>query len=203
MKYENYIWDLGGTLIDSYAVSVNVFKKILAEFGILTAEDMIYRRMKKSSTEEAAKFFGVGDIHHFMTRYRAMEKPMQEKPVLFPGAKETLEAICNQGGQNFVISHRDHSVNQLLENAGIKSLFTEIVTSDNQLPRKPNPSSINYLIDKYHLEKSKTILIGDRALDIEAGENAEISTALFKSDIIIAQVKPTYTITELKELLTI
>lgn len=203
MKFENYIWDLGGTLIDSYAISVNVFKKILAEFGILTAEDMIYRRMKKSSTEEAAKFFGVGDIHLFMTRYRAMEKPMQENPVLFHGAKKTLETICNQGGKNFVISHRDHSVNQLLENAGIKPLFTEIITSDNQLPRKPNPSSINYLVAKYQLDQSKTILIGDRALDIEAGENAEIATALFKSDIVITQVKPDYIISALPELLTL
>lgn len=202
MKFENYIWDLGGTLIDSYAISVNVFHQLLAQFGILTAEDMIYRRMKKSSTEEAAKFFGVGDLHLFMTKYREVEKPMQENPILFSGAKMVLEAICQNGGKNFVISHRDDSIHQLLKNAGIEDLMTEIITSDNHFPRKPNPYSIHYLIDKYQLDKEKTVIIGDRALDIQAGKNAGIASILFESDIPLQQSNPTYLIKQLPDILT-
>ncbi|MDR1568033.1 MAG: HAD-IA family hydrolase [Streptococcaceae bacterium] len=199
MKYQNYIWDLGGTLIDSYAISVNVFKEILSDFGIITAEDMIYRRMKKSSTEEAAKFFGVRDVNLFMQRYRDLEIPMQEHPILFSGAVKTLKEIVSSGGKNFVISHRDDAINQLLENAGLKPLLTEVVSSDSHFPRKPNPSSIIYLIERYQLNPSETVVIGDRALDIEAGENAGIATILFKSDVPLPYISPDYIITKLSD----
>ncbi|WP_254556512.1 HAD-IA family hydrolase, partial [Salmonella enterica] len=47
--------------------------------------------------------------------------------------------------------------------------------------RKPAPESINYLLNKYKLNPKKTVMIGDRPLDIEAGNAAGISTIYFDS----------------------
>ena len=59
------------------------------------------------------------------------------------------------------------------------NLFSEIITSDNHLARKPDPEALTYLIDKYNLDPSETAMVGDRPLDIQAGQNAGIKTILF------------------------
>ena len=80
-----------------------------------------------------------------------------------------------------MISHRNHQVLTILSAAEIDSYFTEVVTSDNGFKRKPAPESIKYLLNKYKLNPKKTVMIGDRPLDIEAGNAAGISTIYFDS----------------------
>ena len=66
---------------------------------------------------------------------------------------------------------------EILSKTEIKELFTEIVTADNGFKRKPDPESINYLKEKYQIVSC--LVIGDRPLDIEAGQAAGFSTYLF------------------------
>lgn len=82
-----------------------------------------------------------------------------------------------------MISHRNNQVLTILNSAQIDSYFTEFVTSDNGFKRKPAPDSINYLLDKYHLDPAKTVMIGDRPLDIEAGKAAGVATIYFDSAV--------------------
>lgn len=58
-------------------------------------------------------------------------------------------------------------------------MFTEIITGDNHFARKPDPEALTYLLDKYELEPSQTAMVGDRPLDILAGQNAGVKTILF------------------------
>lgn len=81
-----------------------------------------------------------------------------------------------------MISHRDKQVLDILKAAHISQYFTEVVTADNGFPRKPAPDSINYLLEKYKLKPEKTVMIGDRPLDIEAGRSAGIDTVFFDNN---------------------
>ena len=58
----------------------------------------------------------------------------------------------------------------------MRQYFTEVVTSANGFARKPEPEAINYLLDKYDLDKTSTYYVGDRRLDVEAAENAGIKS---------------------------
>ena len=44
------------------------------------------------------------------------------------------------------------------------------MTADDGFPRKPDPASMLYLKDKYAIESG--LVIGDRPIDIEAGQRA-------------------------------
>ena len=48
MKYHDYIWDLGGTLLDNYETSTAAFVETLAEFGIEQEHDSVYEALKVS-----------------------------------------------------------------------------------------------------------------------------------------------------------
>ena len=177
MDYQDYIWDLGGTLLDNYETSTAAFVRTLASLGIESSHDEVYQALKVS-TDYAVQQFAPG-VNDFLRSYKANEAKELQHPVLFDGAKELLETIIEQGGRNFLVSHRDNQVLEIISKTGIESLFTEIVTADNGFKRKPDPESRNYLKEKYQI--SSCLVIGDRPLDIEAGQAAGFATYLFDS----------------------
>lgn len=177
VPWHYFIWDLGGTLLDNYESSTQAFVKALAEYGITGSHDEVYAALRVS-TEHAIELYKP-EPPGFLERYRELEAPALEQPVLFPGAHEVLAAIKAAGGANYLVSHRDNQVLDILATAGISDDFTEVVTKDSGLPRKPDPTSFNYLIDKYHLDRQLTVTVGDRPIDIDAGIAAGISTIYF------------------------
>ena len=48
MKYHDYIWDLGGTLLDNYETSTAAFVETLAQYGIDQEHDRVYEALKVS-----------------------------------------------------------------------------------------------------------------------------------------------------------
>ena len=214
MDYENYIWDLGGTLLDNYESSSHAFAAALwsmAERVVLRTD--VYDALKVSTAYAVEKF--AYDLPGFLEEYKKLEAEELEKPILFPNAKNVLTSLSANGKKNFMISHRNHQVLTILSAAEIDSYFTEVVTADNGFKRKPAPESINYLLNKYKLNPNKTVMIGDRPRDIEAGKAAEIATIYFDSSTDLGQFKqglepikkakvnsePTHTIHELGEIL--
>ena len=141
--------------------------------------DDVYAALKVSTAHAVDQY--ARHIPQFLETYRKLEAEALDKPILFEGAADLLQAIVSQNCKNFMISHRDKQVRDILEAAHISQYFTEVVTADNGFPRKPAPDSINYLVQKYKLDPKNTVMIGDRPLDIEAGRAAGIATIFFDS----------------------
>ncbi|MEY8538257.1 HAD family hydrolase [Lactococcus muris] len=178
MNYENYIWDLGGTLLNNYESSSHAFAATLwQKEERVVLHDEVYAALKVSTAYAIEQY--AGHILGFLAAYRRLEAEGLERPILFEGATELLKNIVTQGYKNFMISHRDKQVITILNAAHISQYFTEVVTADDGFPRKPAPNSINYLLQKYNLNPKKTVMIGDRVLDIEAGQAAGVDTVFF------------------------
>lgn len=50
--------------------------------------------------------------------------------------------------------------------------------------RKPKPGMILKALEKYNIDPEKSVLIGDKESDIQAGRNAGIGTNLYINDVI-------------------
>lgn len=173
MTWKNYIWDFDGTLFDTYPVMMQALEKALEECSVKFEGDLA-RYVKMFSIRKFSQEFADGE--HFSDVYHQIEHEMQKKPPVYPEIPQILQEIVVNGGRNFVLSHRDDTT---FEHLGeLEPLFTEVITSEQSFARKPSPEAINYLIDKYALIKSETVMIGDRPLDIEAGKNAGVATLL-------------------------
>ncbi|KGM36931.1 HAD-IA family hydrolase [Streptococcus sinensis] len=175
MNYQDYIWDLGGTLLDNYETSTAAFVHTLQDFGLHASHDEVYKALKVS-TDYAVRQFAPTN-KDFLKTYKANEAKELEQPILFDGASELLAQIIQQGGRNFLISHRDDQVLEILQKTQISAYFTEVVTASNGFKRKPDPESMLYLKDKYQIQSG--LVIGDRPIDIEAGQAAGFATYLF------------------------
>ena len=184
MKYHDYIWDLGGTLLDNYETSTAAFVETLALYGITQDHDSVYQALKVS-TDFAIETFAP-NLENFLEKYKENEARELEHPILFDGVSDLLEDISNQGGRHFLVSHRNNQVLEILEKTSIAAYFTEVVTSNSGFKRKPDPESMIYLREKYQIDSG--LVIGDRPIDIEAGQAAGLDTHLFTSIVNLRQV---------------
>ena len=183
MKYHDYIWDLGGTLLDNYETSTAAFVETLAEFGIEQEHDSVYEALKVSTAFAIEKY--APGIENFLEKYKENEARELEHPVLFDGIPTLLENISDQGGRNFLVSHRNDQVLEILAKTEIAPYFTEVVTASSGFKRKPDPESMIYLRDKYHITLG--LVIGDRTIDVEAGHAAGLDAYLFEDVVSLKQ----------------
>lgn len=174
MNYHDYIWDLGGTLLDNYEVSTQAFVKTLSQFGRVALHDDVYHYLKQSTDIAIKKF--IPNEPKFLETYQELESEYLKTPILVVGAREVLQAVVDSGGRNFLVSHRNKQVLDILEKTHLLVYFTEVVTSENGFARKPNPESLLYLKDKYDIKEA--LVIGDRDIDRQAGQSACFDTLL-------------------------
>lgn len=185
MKIKNYIWDFDGTLLDTYDFLTDSLKKALEKNGIFEDKkeisEILHVSYFKASTYYANKH-GVA-IENIDKWYKEFSHQIDYSKIrTFDYIEDTLKGIVNSGGQNFIFTHRGKSIYEMLERFNLLEYFVEIVDSTAPFPRKPKPDANIYLIEKYNLEKSKTMYIGDRDIDILSGKDAGIKTCYYKKN---------------------
>ena len=177
-----FIWDLDGTLLDSYEAILAGIEETYRQFSLPYNKKEVRAFILKYSVqdllEQVAKERGLdaGLLNQVRAQSLA-EKNAQV--VLMPGAREVLAWANKQGIQQFVYTHKGDNTFTILRDLGLDSYFTEILTSQSGFARKPNPEAATYLIDKYDLNPDRTYYIGDRTLDIEFAQNSGIQSINF------------------------
>ena len=199
----NYIWDFDGTLYDTYPIMLKALMRTFKEFDINKDEETVYKKIKMESIRQMIVDWQL-PAPDFDQKYHAYEAQQNKDSYPFAETKETLEKLQDKGGQHFILTHRTvESTWNLLKRDGLDALIVDIIGSDSNYPRKPDPSAINYFIDNYQLDRNKTVMIGDRKLDIEAGNNAGVQTVFFDIDYFKQDIKSAYFINNLKEMVQI
>ena len=203
-----FIWDMDGTLVDSYPAIVPAAQLACSEFGLHFSTEEIHKAVIRTSVgtflETECSKHGL-DPTPVKTRFNQLNDTHIDAIRAIPHVKETLEALVKAGHSCFVYTHRGESCRAILTQTGLLSYFTEVVTALDGFPRKPNPAAILYLMEKYHLSPSASFYVGDRSLDVEAANNAGIGSILFldPSSPIEATGHETYVVKDLLEILNL
>uniref|UniRef100_UPI0032424012 HAD family hydrolase n=1 Tax=Lactococcus sp. TaxID=44273 RepID=UPI0032424012 len=182
-----FIWDLDGTLIDSYEVFLEALSESFANFNRPFDRETVYNFIKGQSVNALLKEQPV-PFQEIKEDLTANSTAKNDKIKLMVGAKEVLDWTQKEKIQNFIYTHKGKNAYDLLNQLGISPYFLEIVTSENGFKRKPHPEAINYLLKKYKLKPEETYYIGDRILDIEAAHNSGIQSINFLSAINSQQI---------------
>ena len=182
MQETAFIWDLDGTLLDSYEAILSGIEETYAQFSIPFDKEKVRAFILKYSVQDllvqVAEERGLDVDRLNQVRAQSLaEKNAQV--VLMPGAREVLAWADKQGIQQFVYTHKGDNAFSILRDLGLDSYFAEILTSQSGFARKPNPEAATYLINKYHLKPDRTYYIGDRTLDIEFAQNSGIQSINF------------------------
>ncbi|WP_314436971.1 HAD family hydrolase [uncultured Streptococcus sp.] len=182
MQKTAFIWDLDGTLLDSYEAILSGIEETFGQFAIPYDKEKVREFILKYSVQDLLvqvaeeKKLDVEVLNQVRAQSLA-EKNAQV--VLMSGAREVLSWADQVGIQQFVYTHKGDNAFAILRDLGLEFYFTEILTSQSGFARKPSPEAAIYLLDKYQLNPDNTYYIGDRILDVEFAQNSRIQSINF------------------------
>ncbi|WP_263309640.1 HAD family hydrolase [Brachybacterium atlanticum] len=177
------IWDLGGTLVDTYpdvdralagALRADPDRELLREVAVLT------RRSSSEAITELAARHGVPGARLRAAYEATKEQWARRPPTLKGGAREVLAAVRERGGLNLVATHRDReSAAALLAAHGLE--VDDMVCAPDGHPRKPAPDMVLDLLARHGLTAGECVAVGDRPADVEAARAAGVEGVLLET----------------------
>jgi phosphoglycolate phosphatase-like HAD superfamily hydrolase len=192
--FRNIIWDIDGTLFDTYPAIARAFQSALNDLGKDAALEWIEDLAKTSLSycvttlanqcqlreEDIEQAFG----EHY-------DRPPPEEHPPFPGVLTVCEYIFTLGGRNVIVTHRGHEgTNELLTANKMSHYFTGCLAREDGYPKKPHPAAFEAMLKTHNLQREETMAVGDRNIDVLAGQAAGIFTCLFglKTDGVVADL---------------
>ena len=182
MQKTAFIWDLDGTLLDSYEAILSGIEETFAQFSIPYDKEKVREFILKYSVQDLLVQVAEERKLDVEVLNQVRAQSLAEKNaqvVLMSGAREVLNWADQVGIQQFVYTHKGDNAFTILRDLGLESYFTEILTSQSGFARKPSSEAATYLLGKYQLDSEKTYYIGDRTLDVEFAQNSGIQSINF------------------------
>ena len=176
------IWDLDGTLLDSYPVIVESLFLALHLYDDQLSREYIWQYVIDQSSNALIQKISEErcvSTEQILDRYLRFSEKRYRQIKSMVHAREILDALSTSGVKSYVYTHRGSSTIPVLKNLGMEHCFQEILTSKCGFPRKPAPDAISFLIGKHAMNPEKTFYVGDRSLDMDCARNAGIQGILF------------------------
>lgn len=183
MSLDTFIFDFDGTLGDSKKCGIVATQKAFEKIGLnIPDEEKIEYYMgipiEKSFRKMSEKELSEDEFKKLIEIFRELYKSLESKYLkIFPGIKELLDILKEKKIKCFIVSSKKSEVlERNLELLKIKDYFMEIIGADKVINHKPNPEGVNSIVEKYGLDRSKTLMIGDAIFDIKMGKSAYVKT---------------------------
>lgn len=176
-KYNCIIFDLDGTLIDSFQAINDAFDAVFLRFDGRVLSDSESNSYVGVPLEDLlSEMFGEENqaeaIEIFRNKYKEV---CFEKTTLIKGAKELLTDLKDKGKSLNIATNKTGDISRdLLKSLNIDKLFDYVYGVFDGMQGKPSPEMINKIIENTGFEKSNVIFIGDSPIDIMTAKNAGV-----------------------------
>ncbi len=226
-KYENLFFDLDHTLWDFEAnarltlqtlyeelhlKSIGVYDFELFYKNYLAHNERLWERYRKGyikQEELRVKRMWLALLDFKIANDELSQKMnvlfldlLPTRTILFPYAKEILQYLADKNYKLHLITNGFEKIqHSKLKYSGLDPFFKEVITSEGSNSIKPNKEIFEYAFRKTRANPATSIMIGDTLdVDILGAINAGIDQVFVNHIGITSDIKPTYTVTSLKEL---
>lgn len=177
------IWDLGGTLVDTYP---DVDRALASAIESRPSSELLHGVAQLTRVSSSHAISALATRHHvseqrLRTAYEATKLHWQEHPPpVNDGARELLAAVREQGGLNLVATHRDRdSAAALLDSLDLQ--VHDMVCAPDGYARKPDPEMVRVLLERHSLSAQDCLAVGDRPTDVAAAQAAGVRGVLLET----------------------
>lgn len=208
-NYQNILFDLDGTLIDSKEGIVNSVKYALSHFSISVEKDEeLYKFIGPPLRESFSKYYGFNenDTELAVTKYREFfSKEGMFQNALYKGILELLGSLIN-AKKNLIIatSKAEIYTKQILKNLKIDKYFSFICGSTLDGSRSTKGQIIQYILKTNNLLCDNCVMIGDKSHDILGARESNMDSIGvlygYGSYEELKEANATYIIKDVKEL---
>ncbi len=183
-----FIFDLDGTLVDSsddLAASVNRVRlhfggQVLSKETIVSALGNGMRKLIERTASDISSV-SIDELVDYMRNDYANHLLDCTKP--YDGIVEALVSLRENGHLAAVLSNKpDKATKAIINGLGIAHLFDYFCGDTNEVPLKPDPASIDYVVNAIGFGggKSDIWMIGDNYTDLAAARHYGCKSALCK-----------------------
>ena len=165
--------------------------------GLISSEELKWRRMWRTLLD-----FKIADESLSKDLSGKFLEILPTKKLLFPHTLEILNYLAAKKYTLHLITNGFEKTQwSKLDNSGLGGYFTHVITSEASNSLKPKKEIFDFDMDKAKSTLTESIMIGDNLdADIQGAMNAGMDTVFVNHINAVAQIKPTYTVTHLKEL---
>jgi phosphoglycolate phosphatase len=189
------LFDLDGTLADSFAAIRDALNAALREHGLVEydlawvrahvgrgAPELVRDAVGRGGDEALQRSVGA----RFGVRYR--EIYLDQTPPL-PGAKEVLTFVAARvGGKVAVISNKyEELCRAWLAHWGLAPHVAVVVGSDTFRVRKPDPGALLPVLEGFGVVPTDALMVGDMAVDVATARAAGVPMVGVQADAAVAQ----------------
>ncbi len=208
-RYDDVIFDLDGTLIDSLAGIHRSLNRALAFYhlppvgedaargavghGVMNALRHVVRASAAQNGGDAELWFAqhgeaIAEVYRreYAVGYRGVT-------VLYPGVYDVLSTLRTHSIRCYAVSNKPEAFcSSILDELGVSSFFQFVAGEDTFAERKPSVVVWRELTKKYALRPGRTLMVGDGKADSEFGSNAGIDVCLVRYGITPANIVDAY-----------
>lgn len=181
METKVIIFDFDGTLCDTRSNIIIAFRATMEHLGLEMRDEETCGATIGLTLRDGFKSmypdFDDAKIDHCVETYRQIfaERRKELMPDLFPGVKETLEALRKRGYRMTIATSRlTDSLMLFMRHHGIGHYFEYAVGSDSVTHHKPHPEPALKTLAALNIAPSEAIMVGDMPVDIAMAHNAGI-----------------------------
>jgi len=177
---ETIIWDLDGTIIDSFGLYCDVMAEILPGHGIaLPTQDVLAANYHGSLDDSVSQALGgtlaKDQIAQIVIDFLAAQSPLYEtvEHHIFSDALALARVGRAVGINQVVVTNRSHagrlkaSPRSIVERTALKPLIDKIICGDDTPYKKPDVR----VLAGVEFNPETTLVIGDQPVDLELAQN--------------------------------
>jgi phosphoglycolate phosphatase len=181
MRYKGIIFDLDGTLVDSFPAIHQSLARAMEGMGVSPWDlEQTTRTVGRGVEHLVETAVGRekkdGALKLFKADYRAT---CLEKTFLFPGVSETLHTLTQSGHVLSVATNKPLAfTHPILEHLEIHDFFACVMGPERVEHPKPHPDMIRAIRNELRLAPDECLYVGDMPLDAETASRAGVNCVL-------------------------
>jgi len=184
-KIRCVIYDCDGVLFDSLEANTKLYNDLCALVGRVPLREEEMQYVHTHTVFEA--------IHFIFGKENDLEKKALEslKQVdlrnyliylkMEPHLFQTLEKLKEKGILRAINTNRTTSMKYIMEKYDLWQYFEMVVTALDVKNPKPNPESIEKIIEAFKLKKEEIVFIGDSDVDQQTAKSSGIKFIAYKN----------------------
>ena len=207
-RFQLYLFDVDGTLVDSAADICGAIRAALSGTPHANVEESLLRsyigRHLIDLFADLSPDYTTEQIDALIAEYRRIYLGRGHTMTsVYPGVVEGLSSLT--GAKSTATTKGTPTTRAVLEQFGLISFFDHVQGTDG-FPAKPAPDVILKSVDLFHIPKDQILMVGDSAADMEAGRRAGVRTCAvtygYGKRRDLARHTPDYWLDDLRELAT-
>ncbi|MGA3234689.1 MAG: HAD-IA family hydrolase [Bryobacteraceae bacterium] len=175
------IFDLDGTLIDSRLDLAHAVNATRAHMGMTQLDfERVYSYVgngapvliRRALGDQATELEVEEALEFFLEYYR---EHALDCTTLYPGVKESLDRLEAAGKRMAVLTNKPVRMsNAIVEGLGVAGHFFQVYGGNSFDFKKPHPIGVETLMRQAGVDRQRTVMVGDSAVDVNTAINAGV-----------------------------